>query len=481
MKEYDVIVIGGGVGGLITAGLIAKNGLKVLVIEKAQSLGGRCRSIEFADCRVDCGVHIIIHTTSRNPEDSNLIQALKSLGVNLRYKPVTWWLMLVGRNGQQKPEYLANPLNIENFFEFFSFMGGIELGAEEKDELRKFFDEFGDLSVDNCKASLDVDLGHWIEENVKNPLTQAFFYGMAMLPAVSPEQMSFGAFSYSMSRFKKLGGLPMLYPSEGNLEDTVIKPVAEALKKFGGQICTNATVRKVIIEDNIVKGVWMEDNASNIYSDVNSSNVVCALPIFEALQHGILKEENFTPAWVETIRREANFAQTDLTGYYLLNKTVIPEGSYPWVHVFDASYGAPTYVGDFALGAFFGTKAPSNKQIVFSYIPGTLPDTPFGLDSDRSQIHAAHERFKTAIEKAFPGFRDAIEKEAYALPGNWGRWYLTKAPVELGVKSPTVKGLYFSGDSVLPVGGHMIDRVAMSAMKCADAIINDLKTMQLPV
>jgi len=477
MKEYDVVVIGGGVGGLITACLLAKTSLKTLVIEKAQSLGGRCRSIEFAGCRVDCGVHIITHTTSKNPEDSYLIQALRSLGVDLKHKPVTWWLGLVGRKDQQKPEYLANPLKIESFFEFFSFMSGIELGAEEKGELSKFFDEFGDLSIDNCKTNLDIDLAQWIKENVKNPLSQAFFYGFGILSAVQPEEMSFGAFSYAMSRFKKLGGLTMFYPSEGTLEDTVVKPIAEALKKFGGEIRTNATARRVIIEENAVKGVWIRDNASNIHFDVNSSNVVCAFPIFESLKYGILKEENFTSAWLETIRGNAKFATTDLTGYYLLKKTVVPEDSYPWVHIFDASYGIPTYAGDYALGSFFGAKVHEGKQIIFSYIPGTLPATPFGLDPDRKQIHRAHERFKAAMEKMFPGFQNSIEKEAYALPGNWSRWYLTKAPIELGVKSPIVKGLYFSGDSVLPVGSLMTDHAAMSAMRCAGTIIDDLRTV----
>jgi len=39
-KKYDVIIIGGGIGGLVCAGLLSKNGLRVLVLEKEGSPGG---------------------------------------------------------------------------------------------------------------------------------------------------------------------------------------------------------------------------------------------------------------------------------------------------------------------------------------------------------------------------------------------------------------------------------------------------------
>mgnify|MGYP001814654548 CR=1 FL=1 len=39
-KDYDIIVIGGGHNGLTAATLLAKNGMKVLVLEKREILGG---------------------------------------------------------------------------------------------------------------------------------------------------------------------------------------------------------------------------------------------------------------------------------------------------------------------------------------------------------------------------------------------------------------------------------------------------------
>src|ERR687898_647708 len=44
--KYDLIVIGGGHNGLVTAAYVARKGLKVLVLERRQVLGGACTTEE---------------------------------------------------------------------------------------------------------------------------------------------------------------------------------------------------------------------------------------------------------------------------------------------------------------------------------------------------------------------------------------------------------------------------------------------------
>ena len=45
MSDYDVIIIGAGAAVLSAAGLLAREGKKVLVLEKSQYLGGRAQQV----------------------------------------------------------------------------------------------------------------------------------------------------------------------------------------------------------------------------------------------------------------------------------------------------------------------------------------------------------------------------------------------------------------------------------------------------
>jgi len=57
--SYDVIVVGGGVSGLLSALALSKEGKKVLVLEKDNVLGGVLRSYNVDGYRVDTGPHVI--------------------------------------------------------------------------------------------------------------------------------------------------------------------------------------------------------------------------------------------------------------------------------------------------------------------------------------------------------------------------------------------------------------------------------------
>ena len=52
MAGHDAILVGGGHNALVCAGLLARAGLKVLVLEAADRVGGAARSVELAEGRV---------------------------------------------------------------------------------------------------------------------------------------------------------------------------------------------------------------------------------------------------------------------------------------------------------------------------------------------------------------------------------------------------------------------------------------------
>jgi len=59
MSDYDAIVVGGGISGLLSTLALSKEGKKVLLLEKDSALGGVCRSYSVEGYQVDSGPHII--------------------------------------------------------------------------------------------------------------------------------------------------------------------------------------------------------------------------------------------------------------------------------------------------------------------------------------------------------------------------------------------------------------------------------------
>ena len=62
-STYDVLIAGGGAGGLLTALALSAKGKRVLVLEKAERLGGVWHSYWVNGYRVDQGLHVISRVT----------------------------------------------------------------------------------------------------------------------------------------------------------------------------------------------------------------------------------------------------------------------------------------------------------------------------------------------------------------------------------------------------------------------------------
>ncbi|ASK30940.1 all-trans-retinol 13,14-reductase [Chryseobacterium sp. T16E-39] len=58
-KEYDILVIGSGLGGLVSALILAKEGLKVCVLEKNNQYGGNLQTFSRNKLIFDTGVHYL--------------------------------------------------------------------------------------------------------------------------------------------------------------------------------------------------------------------------------------------------------------------------------------------------------------------------------------------------------------------------------------------------------------------------------------
>src|SRR6185312_2793742 len=67
MPPYDVVVIGAGLGGLTAGAILAREGRKVLVIERSNSVGGAASSYKVGDLFVEGSLHET--SDPRDPRD----------------------------------------------------------------------------------------------------------------------------------------------------------------------------------------------------------------------------------------------------------------------------------------------------------------------------------------------------------------------------------------------------------------------------
>lgn len=128
MEEYDVIIIGAGIGGLVCGSYLVKAGLTVLIVEQRNIPGGYCTSFERKGYRFDVGVHYF-----GGVKNGILGQFLEELGIKdqihfNRFDPTDKIIMpenivYIRANSYDtissfKKNFPKEKCNIERFFKF---------------------------------------------------------------------------------------------------------------------------------------------------------------------------------------------------------------------------------------------------------------------------------------------------------------------------------------------------------------------------
>ncbi len=437
---YDVIVCGAGEGGLFTAAILAKNGLKTLVLEKASMIGGRARCFEYKPGYiVDYGIHSIRYGKK------GVIPTIfhKDLGLKLE-------LLDYGRGKLfRKGEWIAMPTGVKEF------MTTPLLTDEERNH---FIPLFLDVIKQKEQNFLDISIQEYFSDKIEGESLWELIRLIAAALMVTPEieRASMGELIYGIKQVAT-AGKGATYPAGGwkGIFDHLTKIISE-----DGAIRTNTAVKRVLISDDKVDGVLLDDG-----SKIPSGLVVVAVPSQQIFS--LLPESKFPTSFVSLCKN-------------LLHSSGISIDLGLKQRTSDHS-GLIAIADPMGLGAFTSnidpSTAPSDEQL-FTFVRHVPPAVAASHKAAQQELQA----MERLINQMYPGITPLIKwKRPLIIPVmdgavNYIGQTRDKRP---SVKSKTVEGLYFSGDTYNGVGLGG-DIAPSSARLSAHTILADISKKDIP-
>ncbi len=263
MPEIDVIIIGGGMGGLTCGALLAKRGLKVLIVEKNQKVGGCCTSFQKDGFSFDLSVQSIGECL----EGGRVWRLLKELDL---LDQICFIPLEPAREYHFPGMRFLQSSKLESHIENLSslFPKEREGIVNVYSVLKKIFEEFSRVPstlnwfeprsfssqyplLDQYK---DKTFGDLLNDFISNPFLKTLLSIRTSYALLPPEEISVvGMAGIEMSYFNY--GVCCV---EGNVERLPLK-IEERFKKMGGRVLTRKEVTQILMEGNRPIGVRLND------------------------------------------------------------------------------------------------------------------------------------------------------------------------------------------------------------------------------
>jgi len=248
MFDYDIIIIGGGVGGTAIGAILASKGLKTLLLEKNKFIGGRCSTYEKDGFKIDVGVHLF-GRSSKGPhgEILNMIGMGDAIDWVICRKPGPRWFY--------QGKFWAFPRELKEFIPVSDFSGLMKLF---RDVMKmKNLEEFERKSVKSL-------LSKYTNNNLVHSFVDMISLLYFVIPYYETSASEFVRCLSSLAAEYSIG-----YPKGGCI--SIPRAYASGIEKFGGNIQTNQSVSKIIVENEKIQGVEL-DNGKFISSKLVISN-----------------------------------------------------------------------------------------------------------------------------------------------------------------------------------------------------------------
>src|SRR5512135_652217 len=264
-KKPSVIVIGAGIGGIATAGRLARNGYEVMVVEKNSNGGGRCNQIVKDGHRFDVGPTLFLmpgvfeETYTALGETMSHHLDLKRIDptYTVRFDDGTSLALTSNISEMQTQLEMIEPGAFGGFLRYLAEGQQNYRLSLQKFVGRNFTNYFQYFSLSNLPLLFKLkalakhydNIGHYF----KNPRLKAAFTFQNMYLGLSPYDASA---TYSLLQYTELAE-GVWYPMGGMYR--AIQSLVEIAAKLGVRFVYNCPVREIQTEGSRVKGVVTQD------------------------------------------------------------------------------------------------------------------------------------------------------------------------------------------------------------------------------
>ena len=268
-KQYDIVIIGSGLGGLVSAVLLAKEGKKVCVVEKNQQFGGNLQTFARDKTVFDTGVHYI----GALETGQNLNKYFTYLGImeHLNLSPMNKDAYDIISFGDDKIEY-PHAQGYENFTKQL-----LRYFPEEEKAIQEYCRKIQEICDAFPLYNLNIEDGHpndilsinakeYFEELTQNEKLRAVLAGSNFLYAGIPEKTplyvhALSVNSYIQSSWRCING-----------GSQITKLLLKQLKKYGGEAFKRQEITGFNTEGNKVLSAFTKDGSTYV-ADTFISNI----------------------------------------------------------------------------------------------------------------------------------------------------------------------------------------------------------------
>ncbi|XP_041015501.1 prolycopene isomerase, chloroplastic isoform X1 [Juglans microcarpa x Juglans regia] len=517
--EADVVIIGSGIGGLCCAGLLARYGQNVLVLESHDLPGGAAHSFEIKGYKFDSGPSLFSGFQSRGPQANPLAQVLDALGESLPcakydswkvYIPEGEFLSRIGpteffkdlekyaspdavREWQKLLDAVLPlsaaamalpPLSIRGDFGVLStaavryapslFKSFAQMGPQGALGATKLLRPFSEI-IDSLELK-DPFIRNWVD------LLSFLLAGVKTNGILSAEMV------YMFAEWYK-PGCCLEYPLHGS--GAIVDALVHGMKKFGGRLSLGSHVEKIVIENGCATGVKLRSGQfvrakKAVVSNASMWDTLKLLPK-EVVPKSYLDRINMTQQCESFMHLHLGFASEGISKDLGIHHIVVND----WERGVDADQNVVLISVPSVLSPDL---APPSKHVLHAYMPGT---EPFGLWEGLDRRSTEYKNLKAersevmwrAVERALgAGFsREKCEVKLVGTPLTHQRFLRrhrgTYGPAIQAGKdsfpghSTPIPQLYCCGDSTFP--GIGVPAVAASGAIVANSLVSVSQHSQL--